>query len=89
MRLRHVTLTLLTVAARGAAPLALADPLDPDPSFGGDGIVTFDRYGMGSGRTANAVGRSTYVGGLSFGGGSLDWYASVAEVRSTWPPRSS
>jgi hypothetical protein len=84
MRLRHVTLTLLTVAALGAAPLALADPLDPDPSFGGDGIVKIDGIGhyfwLGEQALA-ARGRRTFVAGGASGGGSGESSVHI-QVRS-------
>jgi hypothetical protein len=73
MRLRHVTLALLTVAALGAAPLVLADPLDRDSSFGGDGIVKIDGWQRVDyvGEQALATqGRRIFVAGGALGAGS-------------------
>ena len=55
MRTRTALVAAMTAAALVISPLALADPLDPDPSFGGDGIIKID----GIAALSSGVGRTT------------------------------
>ena len=43
MRLRSSIVTAIAVAGLVVSPLAVADPLDPDPHFGKAGLITLDR----------------------------------------------
>ena len=47
MRLRSSLIAAITAAGMVISPLALADPLDPDPSFGGDGVVAVSKIVRG------------------------------------------
>ena len=61
----HFAVALALVLLLGAAPLAVADPGDLDPSFGADGMVTTDfngNYDVGYDVAVDAVGRIVVVG---------------------------
>lgn len=75
MRLRTSLIAAITAAGLAITPLALADPLDPDPSFGGDGFVQLS-YG-GDATAVTAPGRRLYVAGSAMGAGSGESYLSV------------
>jgi hypothetical protein len=80
MRLRSTIVSAITVAGLVISPFALADPLDPDPSFGGDGVVKIDgkhHYHWFGEQQLAPEGDRTIVAGGGDAGGSFESDLSV------------
>ena len=92
MRLRTSLVSAITVVGLVVSPLALADPLDPDPSFGGDGTVKIDGSTASSTTSAKRTWSVVMAASLSWArrpGSSGAWSSlmKIERTRLSWSRR--